>query len=173
MKILLLGSSIIKQWENIHIHENNQIINNGINGLLTKTLMSHSYLNDITKVGKPTHIILYCGGNDLRKNIDPKIIFENLLEFIEELQSMYLNSKIIIISIIKSPIMYKKNIIDSIENINNNLKTITKTRNNVYYMNINKELKNSIYFKKDEIHLTNAGYEIMNTKINNFIGIII
>ena len=165
MKLLLLGSSIIKRWKNCYIN-NHEIINRGINGLVTKTLISNDYLTNIFKVEKPTHIILYCGGNDLRKNFNSIITFENIKQFIQELQNVYKNAYIIIISIIKSPIMYHENRIEYIKHLNRELKKITKYQNNIFYIDVNRELNNSIYFQKDNLHLNNMGYDILNRKIN-------
>lgn len=166
MRILLLGSSIVKQWKSFYIYDND-IINKGISGLLTNSLLSSQYLNEISKVKKPEYILFYCGGNDLRKNIEPHIILNNIIKFIQELQNMFLDSHIIIISIIKSPIMYEKNRIENIDHINKYLKKTSKIKNNLFYIDVNKELDNSIYFKKDMLHINHIGYNRLNIKINN------
>jgi lysophospholipase L1-like esterase len=166
MRILLLGSSIIKQWKSFSIYDN-EIINKGISGLLTNSLLSPQYINGISKFKNPEYILFYCGGNDLRKSIEPHIILNNIIKFIQELQNMYLDSYIIIISIIKSPIMYEKNRIENIDHINKYLKKTAKIQNNLFYIDVNNELDNYIYFKKDKLHINNIGYNRLNIKINN------
>jgi lysophospholipase L1-like esterase len=164
MKILLLGSSIIKQWKSFNIY-GYEIINKGIPGLLTNSLSSSQYLKEISKVKKPEYIFFYCGGNDLRKNIEPHIVLNNIIKFIQELRNMFFDSRIIIISIIKSPIMYEKNRIENINHINKYLKKITK--NNFFNLDVNDELDKKDYFKKDMLHINNIGYNKLNIKINN------
>lgn len=167
MKVLLLGSSIIKNWNDIHIADH-KIINKGVSGLLTKSLISCNYQNKIFGEKNVTDIIVYCGGNDILSFIHTTDILKNIELFIQELRNKYKYSRIIILSIIKSPIAYKNNLIDRIMYANKNLKKMISNLDNVFYLEIGNKLNNSLFFKKDNLHLNKFGYEMLNTKINLF-----
>jgi lysophospholipase L1-like esterase len=162
MKILLLGSSIVKHWKNFAMHE--ESINMGKSGLVTSNLVS--YLEKIPPMNSE-YIVLYCGGNDVVQNVDKNAITNNILLGIEHLSKRFPKSIIIIISLLKSPSMKDK--IAEIDYINNNVRKYTKTLENVTCINVNRELSNPKYFQKDGMHLNTPGYEKMNNKLYTFL----
>jgi lysophospholipase L1-like esterase len=177
--ILLIGSSIIKKWTNIKKYfPNKKIKNIGINGLITEKILSNFtyYIKKIIKY-RPCYIIYYCGGNDVMKNINGSKIYNNIKSFYYKIKEKLNKSdyfpRIIIISIIKSP--KKKRYIHQIKKINNiNQKLyLFCKKKNISYVNINKELKNKIYYTEDMNHLNNNGYNQINKKINKKINKII
>ena len=178
--ILLLGSSIIKKW-GISLTTNKKIIiiNKGISRLVTKNLLSKKYLKMLSYLDKcPKYIIVYVGSNDMKytsNNLDIDIMYldkslNNIILFINILQKMFNNSKIIFISLIKSPYMYENNKIKNINYFNKKLSKICKLEKNVIYVNVNKYLDNKIYFYDDDkIHLNEHGYTIINKSIDKII----
>lgn len=164
MTILLLGSSIIKRWDNFDII-NFDFVNAGSSGLLTKTLRTSNYLKEIIQINEIEDIIFYCGGNDIRKKIETIDILSNIESFIQQLKKIYKSARIIIISIIKSPLAYKENLVQKIKDVNKELKKMAKKLNNVLYLDIGKCLDNPTHFRNDDLHLKLSGYDILNSKL--------
>ena len=165
MKILLLGSSIIKHWKNFTTnHENEEVINMGKSGLVTTNLPK--YMDKIPYIN-PEYILFYCGGNDLLRKFDKKNILNNLQSFLDGLLTKFPKSKIIVISLIKSPIMYNGKIND-IDYINNSIRKYSKMFHNIQYVNVNRILCDKAFFMEDRLHLNDSGYEKMNTKLHAF-----
>jgi lysophospholipase L1-like esterase len=156
--ILLIGSSIIYRFRNCKI-KNYNIINKGISGLITNKFDKKFDTNQ-----KYDYMILYCGNNDIKKNIDKKEVVTNIEQYIDKFQKIFPNTKIIILSILTSPRNHELNLIDDIQYINQKLKKI----NNIYYLNINRQLTNKKYYY-DNIHLNNDGYEKLNNLLNKLI----
>lgn len=163
--ILLLGSSTISKWKKFTLKlENENVINKGVSSLLTNDLFTHEYMQNIKNV-EPNYIIFYCGINDVLKNIDNKTIIANVELFLEKLHCTFCNSKIIVLSLIKSPKIYKKNKIENVDYINNKLWKFCTIKSTIYtYLNVNKELHNSKYYD-DELHVNEMGYEKITKKI--------
>jgi lysophospholipase L1-like esterase len=182
--ILLIGSSIIKKWTNPPmINKKTIVLNKGMSGYITKDLISPEYLKTIflIKESNPVYIIIYCGSNDIRKytsnnlDIDYNLLdisIYNITIFIDLLKKMFKKSTIILISIIKSPIMYELNKIKNINYFNKKLLEYSNKEKKIIYVDVNKDLNNKIkYFKEDKLHLNEDGYKIMNKIIENIIKI--
>jgi lysophospholipase L1-like esterase len=176
--ILLLGSSIIKKWNNpLHLLKM-IIINKGISRLVTRNLLSKKYLSKLYLRKHPKYIVIYIGGNDMQYTNDKLDIdnvyldksLNNISVFINILQKMFNNSKIIFISVIKSPYMYENNKIKNINYFNKKLSKICKLEKNVIYVNVNRYLDNKMIFYDDKIHLNEHGYAIMDKCISSKIN---
>jgi len=175
--ILLIGSSTIRKWNNFTLHlKNEQVINRGISELTTTDLLSTKYTDYITTgitQRKPKYIVFYCGINDLfdtvynNKTIS-KTIIKNIRVFLQELHKIFSSSKIIVISLIKSPKTYNANKTEDINYINNRIRDFCSIKNPyLQYVNVNRELQSSTtnYFMNDGFHLNEIGYEKLNKKI--------
>jgi lysophospholipase L1-like esterase len=167
--ILLVGSSIVNRWKNIQKKFcDKQIINLGGEGIKTNELLDESYFNKILNYN-PKYIIYYCGGNDIQKNFVKEYIYNNIKLFYTKINMIYgSNVKIIFLSIIKSPKKRIEKKVDNINYINNKIKYLCKNNNSVY-LNINKELKNINFYKKDMNHLKIIGYNKINEKLAKYI----
>jgi lysophospholipase L1-like esterase len=182
--ILLVGSSIIKKWDNPPmINKKTIVLNKGMSGYITKDLISPEYLKTIflIKESNPQYIIIYCGSNDIRKytannlNVDYNLLDEsvyNITIFIDLLRKMFKKSTIILISVIKSPIMHELNKIKNIDYFNKKLLEYSNIKKKIIYVDVNKDLNNKIkYYTEDKLHLNKNGYKIMNKIIENIIKI--
>ena len=165
-KVVLIGSSIISRWKLNHILGFKKIKNNGISGLFTKDLFKTNldFFN-------PKYIIFYCGGNDLRNNISPYIINNNINQYLEFLIKQYPNTKIILLSILIS---------DSMEHLKKESNIINKMYkelpnkypNNIIYIDVNRKInKNPYYYDSDGIHLNRIGYDKLQNIIESYINI--
>jgi len=169
--ILLIGSSTIEKWNNFSIQiKNEYIINRGISGLTTSSLLSNNYFDYITSdiARKPKYIIFYCGINDVFDNMENKTIIKNIRVFLQELHKIFPNSRIIVISLIKSPKTYNEYKTEDINHINNRLRDFCSIKTPyLHYVNVNRELQSSTtnYFMNDGFHTNDLGNEKMNKKI--------
>ena len=115
--ILLLGSSTIKKWKNFTLFlKNEQVIDRGVSGLTTSLLLTNNYFDYITNGIKeqPKYIIFYCGINDVFTNVENKEIVNNSKLFLHKLHKTFTKSRIIVISLIKSPRIYKEKKIEDV-----------------------------------------------------------
>jgi lysophospholipase L1-like esterase len=166
MKILLLGSSIIKHWKNFTMNQQNEeVLNMGKSGLITSNLSS--YLDKIPDI-TPEYIIFYCGTNDILRSFNKNDIVNNLQLCLDNLLKKYPDSIIIVISLIKSPIMYNGKL-NEIDYINNSIRKYSKMFHNIQYMDVNRILCNINFFAEDKLHLTPIGYEKMNNRLHRFL----
>jgi len=174
--ILLLGSSTIKKWKHFtltHItFKNELVINRGVSKLTTSSLLTNNYFdfitNGINNKQQPKYIVFYCGINDIHANVENKQIINNSRLFLHKLHKTFTNSRIIVISLIKSPRIYKEKKIEDVNYVNNKIRDYCSIKTPyLHYINVNKELNSSTinYFMNDGFHLNELGYEKMNKKI--------
>jgi lysophospholipase L1-like esterase len=169
--ILLVGSSTIKKWNNFTFYlKNEQIINRGISELTTSDLLSTKYIDYITSgiTRNPKYIVFYCGINDVFDNIDNKKTVKNTRVFLKELHKIFPTTRIIVISLIKSPKTYNEYKIEDVNYINNRVRDFCSIKTPyLHYVNVNKELQSltTNYFTNDGFHLNELGYEKINKKI--------
>ena len=170
--ILLIGSSTIRKWNNFTLHsKNEQIINRGISELTTTDLLSSKYFDYITSgiTRPPKYIIFYCGINDVFDAVyNSKTIIKNTRIFLQELHKIFPTTRIIVISLIKSPKTYNANKTEDINYINNRMRDFCSIKTPyLHYVNVNRELQSltTNYFMNDGFHLNEIGYEKINKKI--------
>ena len=176
---LLIGSSTIENWKHFHIpnqHNKTRNINRGIRGLTTSELFSNQYTKHITKGihQDPTYIIFYCGINDIFDKVGNRIIVTNLCMFLEKLVGLFPKSKIVFLSLIKSPRIYTEKKILEIDYVNNHMRDMCSGfGSRIQYVNVNRGLSSSdLYFMDDHFHLNETGYEKINQKICQIIDTI-
>lgn len=169
---LLLGSSTIENWKHFHIpnqhqQRKTQYINRGLRGLTTSELFSNQYTNHITKGIRqdPAYIIFYCGINDIFDKVGNRIIVTNLRMFLEQLIDLFPKSKIVFLSLIKSPKTYTEKKISDIDYVNNHMRVVCSgLGNQIQYVNINRGLSER-HFMDDQFHLNETGYEKILEKL--------
>jgi lysophospholipase L1-like esterase len=157
-KILLVGSSIMYQFQNCKI-QNYEIVNVGLPSLITPNLNTIMIENE-----SYNYMIFYCGNNDLKKNINKNEIVTNIKNYIYDFKHNFVKTNIIILSILTSPKNYELELIDDIQYINYELEKI----NDIYYLDITTELLDKNYYY-DDVHLNIDGYTKLNTILNIFI----
>jgi len=158
---------------------NKKIFNFGISGLLTKNMLHNKYLKNLIIIESiirrnqalekfyPEYLIYYCGNNDLLHNINPNIIINNIKKFLLYTKEIFEHkTKIVYLSLLKSPkkyIIMHENLIDY---INYNI-LLFCIKHNFIYVELNFLLNARNDYLKDGVHLSNKGYN----KINNLLKI--
>ncbi len=156
--IYLIGSSIIKKWKFPL-----ECINLGIGGLLTSQLIN-------IDINEDDSLVFYCGGNDIRKLISIKEIYNNIVNF-------FISNKckdVYIISIVKCKKIYDINRSDDVDILNNIIRDFCDI-NSYRYIESNlifsycSNIGLCSLCKSDGIHLETDGYEkLENLFYTNF-----
>lgn len=171
MKVLLLGSSIIRNWNNFTLkQENENIDNKGISGLHTKELLTDKVMRSLSLDEHPNYLIFYCGTNDIVSNVTTLDIAYNLQKFLQKIAKMYPNTTIVVLSLLKSPKLVEFGKTNQIDFVNTALRKFCKKMENMVFININLVLNDSNkYFLKDGFHLNSIGYKKINSKLVDLI----
>lgn len=156
--ILLIGSSIISQFTNFAV-KNYCVINRGISGLITPNLHRIYNYNQTYE-----YMIFYCGNNDLKKNIDKKLIVSNIAKYVYEFKQNFTHTTILVLSLLTSPKNHQLKLIDDVLYINRKMKEL----DNIHYIDINGVLSDTKFYY-DDIHFNSRGYEILNLILADFI----
>lgn len=160
---LLLGSSSIRKWKNLQCFD--AVVNCGISRLTTNELME--YFDHLPNVS-PKYILVWIGMNDLiNTRNQPKQIIENIQQFTELLLEKYPKSRIIVLSILKSPKIYDLHKDKTVDYINRTLNVYYMAKNNKFisFQNINRYLRDDKYYGVDRFHLNSLGYGILNDRM--------
>jgi len=166
MKILLFGSSIIRKWNKFTLKKDNEvIINKGISGLHTKELLSDKVMKFLYLEPHPNYMVFYCGSNDIFSNVPLKNIIENLQKFLNTLSKTFINTRIIVLSLIKSPKVIELYKLHQIDYVNTIMRNFCKKYPNLVFLNVNPVLNDNKYFLKDGLHISSIGYKKINNKI--------
>lgn len=168
---LAIGGSIINQWNNISSDLSQQTLNLGFNGSTVKDWLPNSPLNYWnTKIVENQNsnpvMLVYLGSNDISNNDTADIVYNNSTLFLNELLNLNSNSKIIYLSIIRSPSKKTAGKISIVNSVNNQISGwISNLNSRVYYADINTYLADingdalsTGLFQDDGRHLTPSGY---------------
>lgn len=158
-KILLIGSSILFQFTNFTVN-NYCVINKGISGLITPNLYKVNLHNETFE-----YMIFYCGNNDLKKNIDKKLVVGNIEKYLYEFQQNFTDTTVVVLSLLTSPKNHQLKLIDDVLYINQKIKEL----DNIHFIDVNPVLSNPKYYY-DDIHFNGWGYTILNQILDDFIS---
>ena len=175
--VFLVGSSIVQRWDNFSNISKKIILNFGVSRFITKNTIQKEYLkslvvgikhsNGVEHIIYPEYLIYYCGNNDLLRDINPNNVIKNIKKFFLYAKRMFEDkTKIVYLSLLKSPKKYIIGHENLIDYINYNIFLFCK-KHNFIYIELNFLLSAKNDYLKDGVHLTNKGYN----KINNLLKI--
>ncbi len=161
-KILFTGSSSIRKWDNVSSYFNNEkILNRGFGGSTFAELIY--YAEDVIFKYNPQIILIYEGDND-QYILNPYQILKCACYLEKLIHSRLPETKILFLSVKPSPA--RRNKIRTMHETNILLKNFADTTKNTLYINVwdsmfdkNGKIIPDI-FKKDSLHLNEAGYRI-------------
>ena len=171
--ILLIGSSIMKNWLPVLKKSNLLIKNNAICASTTADQLLH--FHTLIVPYNPSCIIWYCGSNDINKNYTIYHIIFNILKWKKKVHIFFPHCHILLLSIIKSPQKYNDNHIHKINFINDFF--LSFRTKNLTFVDLNQHLHdtNNVpivrYYKKDNIHLTTSAYKLLSSLLLPIINI--
>jgi len=161
---IMLGDSITygAQWNDFF---SEIIFNRGIGGDRTTGVIQR--LDSVLKY-KPKKIFLMIGINDISAGTDDEMIYKNIVEIINKIQSDSITPFVYSILYVTKKYMHPEL---SVEEINNNVDRINDKvlqyckSNGITYIDLNKILSDGngylkIDYSYDNIHLNNLGYEV-------------
>ena len=178
-KIVFMGDSITEGWSELkpEFFLNENYVNRGIGGQTTPQMLVR-FRQDVIDL-KPKMVVILAGTNDIAGNTGPstmKMTVDNLFSMSDI--ALKNNIKVVLCSILpvyKYP--WNENIIEpfkTIIKINNILKKYV-IDNNLFYIDYYSSMVDSrpglkLKYTTDEVHLNEAGYELMSQIVNDFIA---
>lgn len=162
--ILFTGSSSIAFWKDIHMYfPDKNIVNRGFGGSTMRDLVY--YTPQVILSYNPKTIFIYEGDNDIASGRSPKDILASADSVLSTVRTK-LPATIKIYFIAAKPSVARWHLKDQYIAFNNALKAWTKTKPNVYFIDVWKPMldKDGIVRKElfidDNLHMNKTGYTI-------------
>ncbi|WP_313790194.1 SGNH/GDSL hydrolase family protein [Muricauda sp. TY007] len=176
-RVVFMGNSITEMWKDAHpdFFKDHPFVNRGIGGQTTPQMLLR-FRQDVIDLN-PKVVVILAGTNDIAGNTGPmtlKQIHDNILSMVELAKANSI--KPIVCSVLPAydyPWRPGLNPNVKIPKLNALLKDMTKAQN-VMYLDYFSEMvddRNGMQSKltTDEVHVTKAGYEIMETMVKEAI----
>lgn len=176
-RVVFMGNSITEMWKDAHpdFFKDHPFVNRGIGGQTTPQMLLR-FRQDVINLN-PKVVVILAGTNDIAGNTGPmtlKQIHDNILSMVELAKANSI--KPIVCSVLPAydyPWRPGLNPNVKIPKLNALLKDMTKAQN-VMYLDYFSEMvddRNGMQSKltTDEVHVTKAGYEIMETMVKEAI----
>lgn len=175
--ILFIGSSSIARWNDLVVRfAGYPIIRRGFGG--AEYIEVLHYANDIITPYKPSHIFLYAGENDLARGKTTEEVYNIFLKLYKKLRLELPESKIYYISI--KPSEKLKAFRPQIEKINHLIEELSANEiPHLQYVDIFHPMldkngnPNSLLFANDDLHLSEAGYDLWEKVLRKNVDIFI
>ena len=169
--VAFYGSSTFKLWGSMqHSLGHINSVNLGFGGATLEACVY--YFERLILPQQPKSIVLYLGDNDIGNRQSYNQIAEHYIQLLEKVDQHFNNLPLAIISIKPSPARLKHQ--DEIIRVNELLKRLVLTRPNTQFIDIysaffDKDncLKDEL-FCDDELHLNEAGYQLITKQILAF-----
>ncbi len=160
---IFVGSSSIRLWKNsTSLVPNSPTLNRGFGGA-TIAELNHYYPRMVQKY-RPNNIIFYCGENDLAHNLaSVDSVFSDFQKFALRVKMDNPNATFYYLSIKKSP--SRMAFASKFEEMNARVKQWGLQDSNFVYIDFDTPLHNNVglpdstLFRKDMLHLNDAGYQ--------------
>lgn len=157
--IVMIGSSIFEFWGKPELGKLN-VKNCAIRSTQSKDWLDKNY-DDLPTA---SHILIYCGSNDLIYGNTPQQIVENVCALLGKLSAKFPRAQLGYFSIMLCPQKQAAQQLDIIESINSRIKTYCS--NPFSFFNFNDFIENDPkWFVEDGLHLTEQAYQMLNSKL--------
>ena len=181
--IILWGDSRISHWPEANINDSLNIINLGIGGETTKqSLLRMNYLPDSNS---SNIILIQLGINDLKTIAlfpsKKQNIINNCKKHIDRIvgKARQKNYKVILstiipagkVSLLRKLLFWNKDIPKAVKEVNNYIRSLAN-KNSIYLLdlyNIVENSNNKYKLYKDELHLNQKGYTLLNSSLKDFL----
>lgn len=159
LKIIFIGDSLIKNWDEEKYFPYLDIENRGVDGYKIKDCFEEIINNENVDV------VLLIGINNLSNNIEIRSLVEEYSHLIDEFKV----SHIFCISILPNDYIP----CEIIENFNNTLEKVLQTKANVTFVNVYNEFYWQGHLNPeytiDGTHLSPQGYELLTRKLSSLL----
>ncbi|WP_286261603.1 GDSL-type esterase/lipase family protein [Thalassotalea atypica] len=158
--IVMIGSSIFEFWQQPKF---DKLIakNCAIRSTQTKDWLDKSYDNWPAS----SHMLIYCGSNDLIFGNTPKQITRNVCALLDKLSAKFPNTRLGYFSIMQCPQKTEARQFDVIKQINNEINAYCAHQYD--FFNFNDFIENDPkWFVDDGLHLTAQAYQMLTRKLS-------
>ena len=162
--ILFVGSSIFRQWADLHAHMAPlPVVNRAFGG--SRTAEQLHYLDRIVLPSRPRVIVYYCGSNDVNANETAETIAGNYETFSERVRVALPGTRVYFASIIKAP--QKRDRWDVVEAANARVRAYTARTPGRGYIDLHAALETAPgepsleLYRPDRLHYLPAAYDRM------------
>ena len=160
--IVFLGSSSFRRWDLERSFPGKGLINRGFGG--SQMADALRYLDRIVLPLKPRILLLYEGDNDLARGKTPETVESEFREMVARVHAALPATKIVFVGI--KPSIRRWNLIGSIREANERVRTVTETNDLLVYIDVDAPLLGDDgeprrdLFVDDGLHLSAKGYAI-------------
>jgi hypothetical protein len=166
--VLLVGSSIFKRWTNaVSDLAPLPVVNHAFGG--SQTSHQLMFFDQVVPPCRPGLIVWYCGSNDIKGKKDAVSILSRTGEWMNKVKQMDPATGILLVSVIRAPQKHRDAQIDIVDAVNRGYKEIARTKEGVFYVDVNPALQSltgesrAELYVKDGLHLNVDGYHQMTT----------
>ena len=166
--VLLVGSSIFKRWTNaVSDLAPLPVTNRAFGG--SQTSHQLMFFDQVVPPCRPGLIVWYCGSNDIKGKRDAASILGRTEEWINRVKQMDPTTGVLLVSVIRAPQKHRDAQIDLVNAVNRGYEEIARTKEGVFYVDVNPALQSLAgeskveLYVKDGLHLNVEGYHQMTT----------
>jgi hypothetical protein len=166
--VLLVGSSIFKRWTNaVSDLAPLPVTNRAFGG--SQTSHQLMFFDQVVPPCHPGLIVWYCGSNDIKGKRDAASILGRTEEWINRVKQMDPTTGVLLVSVIRAPQKHRDAQIDVVNAVNRGYEEIARTKEGVFYVDVNPALQSLTgeskveLYVKDGLHLNVEGYHQMAT----------
>lgn len=165
--ILFVGSSSIRMWKTADAFPEMRVINRGFGGSHFSDLLY--YYDSLILPYGPSVVVLYEGDNDVAFGKTNDQVYEDYLEFTDQLTSDLPDVKLVFVPI--KPSSSRWEMWPQMKQANQRIKKHTEQNNHFFYVDLATPLLKSdgtpdaSFFLDDQLHLNEKGYAKWNAAI--------
>lgn len=170
-KVLFIGSSSVRLWATHNSFPDIKVINRGFGGSHISDVIYYS--EQIVLPYKPELIVFYAGDNDITYGKTPRQVFRDYQRFVEIVRDNLPKTSIIYIGI--KPSKRRWSYWPAMEEANEMIADLCKKDKMLYYFDSSSGLLADDglpiekMFLDDQLHLSNAGYDLWNANLKPLI----
>jgi len=166
--VLLVGSSIFKRWTNaVSDLAPLPVTNRAFGG--SQTSHQLMFFDQVVPPCRPGLIVWYCGSNDIKGKKGAESILGRTGEWINKVKQIGPTTGVLLVSVIRAPQKHRDAQIDVVDAVNRGYEEIARTKEGVFYVDVNPALQSLTgeskveLYVKDGLHLNVEGYHQMAT----------
>ena len=168
MVTLMIGSSIIARWPPFSLlgGDQDRVVNRGQDRLKTDVLPTYLTCVLDQMDGTPSHVVFYCGGNDLRRlhpssteSVDG--VGKALVHGVETMRARFPSATVLLLSVMHGPRLRALGMVPAADAVNAQLTALAANDPWIQYVDTNAVLRPHHYLD-DGVHLREEGYAVLN-----------
>ena len=171
--VVFVGSSSIRKWKLDQFFPNKGYLNRGFGGstIADSTHFSERFIEPL----KPSKIVLYAGDNDINQGKSAEQVVQDFKAFVKKVQQLVPGVEVIFISI--KPSLKRWELYPEMSKANASIAELCKINDQLKFADIatpmigNNPQPAESLFVKDQLHLSDKGYEIWTRVLQGVLDI--